>query len=147
MNPENQNHEEKKSLLSDIIEESKKESNPSMIGNPTESANTTTEAPKKIREPIPASTIMKAIFALFFTSVIFLAIGLAYIIFNPDEAQIFVRIFDIDIPRLKTWLSTLVNGSFGILSLGFSIALFISIFRAIWTPREQKRKKTIAVFI
>jgi PKD repeat protein len=146
MNPENQNNEEKKSLLSDIIEESKKESNTTAIGNPTEPP-ITTEQPKKIREPIPASTIMKAIFALFFTSVIFLAIGLAYIIFNPDEAQIFVRMFDIDIPRLKTWLSTLVNGSFGILSLGFSIALFISIFRAIWTPREQKRKKTIAVFI
>lgn len=147
MTQENSNNEEEKSLLSDIIESSKKEQENIAPTERALNAEPIVGEPKKIREPIPPGSIIKAVAALFFTSIIFLAIGLAYIIFNPDEAQIFVRMFGIDIPKLISWLKALVNSTFGILSLGLSIALFISIFRAIWTPREQKRKKTLAIII
>lgn len=151
MSTENPKNEDKESLLSDIIKASKIEQEEEKKNTEREWTEIPTTEPidvhQKKKEALPPGTILKAVLSLFFTAVIFLAIGLAYIIFNPDEAQIFVRLFRIDIPNLISWLRSLVNSTFGILFIGISIVLFISIFKAIWTPREQKRKKTLTIII
>ncbi len=99
---------------------------------------------KKPRQPLPPGTILKAIGALFFTGVIFFASFLAYIVFNPGEAQFFIIMFGIDTKDVATLLRKFINGSFGIIMLVVSIVWMVALFRAIWTPREQKRKKILA---
>jgi PKD repeat protein len=162
MTQENPQNEEKKSLLSDIIKASQETTS---IGENSETVaqdNTwatkqaapgTLQAqwdasvppsPKKPREPLPPGTILKAIGALFFAGIIFFASFLAYIVFNPGEAQFFITMFGIDTKDVATILRKFINGSFGIIMLVFSILWLITLFRAFWTPREQKRKKILA---
>jgi PKD repeat protein len=100
--------------------------------------------PKKPRQPLPPGTIMKAIGALLFTGIIFFASFLAYIVFNPWEAQFFITMFGIDTKDVASILRKFINGSFGIIILTLSILWLITLFRAIWTPREQKRKKILS---
>jgi hypothetical protein len=87
---------------------------------------------------------MKAIGAVLFTSIIFFASFLAYIVFNPGEAQFFITMFGIDTKDVASILRKFINGSFGIIILTLSILWLVTLFRAIWAPREQKRKKILA---
>lgn len=52
--------------------------------------------------------------------------------------------FNIDPTDVATILRKFINGSFGIILLTLSILWIIALFRAFWTPREQKRKKTLS---
>lgn len=140
------------SLLSDIIKASQESSTQeglpviTDVGStlPTDDKDPSPVPPKKPREPLPPGTIMKAIGALLFTGIIFFASFLAYIVFNPGEAQFFITMFGIDTKDVASILRKFINGSFGIIMLTLSVIWLITLFRAIWTPREQKRKKILA---
>lgn len=97
--------------------------------------------PKKPREPMSTATIFKLIGTLFLVFLIFMGMFLAYIVFNPDQAGFFVSVFGILPSDVANVLSGLINVSFGILSTIISIVFIVALFRAFWTPKEQKRKK------
>lgn len=109
-------------------------------GKPKLNSGTPTP-PKKPREPMPPGMILKAIGALFFVAIIFFGSFLAYIVFNPDQAYFFVNVFGINPNDLAGVLKKLINGSFWIIILVLSVVWIISLFRAIWAPKELKRKR------
>lgn len=102
---------------------------------------------KKPRDPMTTGTILKMIGSLLFVTIIFFGSFLAYVVFNPDQAAFFVNIFGINPRDIQNLLKSLINGSFGITVLIFSIAWIMSLFRAIWTPRDQKRRRLISWLI
>ena len=55
-----------------------------------------------------------------------------------------MNIFGINPNDIQNLLKKLINGSFGITVLIFSIVWILSLFRAVWTPREQKRRRLIS---
>jgi len=134
------------SLLSEIIQashESNQDSTNSTTGiSPVENATVATPITIKTRDPLTASTILKLIGSFLLIAVIFFGSFLAYIAFNPDQASFFVN-FGINRNDIQALLKKLINGSFGITVLIFSIVWIISLFRAIWTPRDQKRKRLL----
>lgn len=88
--------------------------------------------------------VLKLIGTLLFIAIIFFGSFLAYIVFNPDQASFFVTIFGISPNDIQKLLKTLINSSFGITVLAFSMVWIVSLFRAIWTPKEQKRRRLIS---
>ncbi len=90
-----------------------------------------------------AGMVMKLIGSLLIVAVIFFGSFLAYIAFNPEQAGFFVNIFNINPNDIQNILKKLINGSFGIIVLLLSITWIISLFRAIWTPQDQKRRRLI----
>ncbi len=150
-NPEDSNTtpDTKPSSLLDEIIQTSHESNvqPSTDANivnwspegPTPNINATA---KKTRDPLTASTILKLIGSFLLIAIIFFGSFLAYIAFNPDQASFFVN-FGINRNDIQALLKKLINGSFGITVLIFSIVWIISLFKAIWTPRDQKRKRLL----
>lgn len=112
---------------------------------------TPNEPPKKKKEPLSPLTLLKWIWSLFLVAVIFFGSFLAYIVFHPEQAQFFVSTFWIDPRDVANILRRLITGSFGMILLILSISWIISLFRAIWTPKDLKRKRILswitAVFI
>ena len=143
MNPQ-ENPEEKSTLLEKIIATANDQAEKQID---SETNNTSENAPKKPREPIPPATILKGILAMVFVALIVFASFLAYIVFNPGDAQFFVSMFGIDTKDVANLLRRLINGSFGVIILVLSIVWITTLFRAIWTPREQKRKKLLGWII
>lgn len=139
------------SLLDQIIASSKEATNAQLpanennpVGNPTGNPlppNQNPGQPPKPRDPMTAGTVLKLIGTLFLVLLIFFGAFLSYIVFNPEEAKFFVNVFGILPSDIATVLSFLLNGSFGIISAILSVVFLVSMFRAIWTPKEQKRKK------
>lgn len=101
---------------------------------------------RKLRDPMTTATVLKLIWSLLLVAIIFFGSFLAYIAFNPDQAAFFVNIFGINPNDIQTLLKNLINGSFGITVLIFSIVWIVSLFRAIWIPRDQKRRRIISWF-
>lgn len=154
-NPTNPEEAKKSSLLDQIIQTSKQsnaiiDSNTiNTPGNTTsdEKSNkndTSTAEIKKPRDPLTAGTVLKMIGSLLIVAIIFFGSFLAYIAFNPDQAAFFVNIFGINPNDIKDLLKKLINWSFGIIVLVFSIIWITSLFKAIWTPREQKRRRLMS---
>lgn len=108
-----------------------------------EGVSTPPPPPKKPREPMSPMMILKAISSLLLVAIIFFGSFLAYIVFNPDQALFFVNTFGINPNDIATLLKKLLNGSFGIIILVLSIVWIITLFRAIWTPKELKRKRLL----
>jgi PKD domain len=168
MNPEKPQNQEYSSSLAEIIKASQEawSTNTTSIDNSSDpsssdieiasvpptidpqampiSPNASLSPSTKTRAPLPPGTILKWIGALFFAAIIFFASFLAYIVFNPWEAQFFIVMFGIDTKDVATILRKFINWSFGIIMLVVSILWLITLFKAIWTPREQKRKKILA---
>jgi hypothetical protein len=88
--------------------------------------------------------ILKLIAVLLGVTVIFFGSFLAYVVFNPGQSRFFVTVFGIDPNQIANLLKLLINWSFGLVVLSLSIIWFIALFRAIWTPRELKRKKLLS---
>lgn len=86
----------------------------------------------------------KIFWAIFLVSVIFFWTFLAYIVFNPGQAQFFLSLW-ISPQDIKSLLEKLVNISFGAFTFAFSIIWIIFLFKAILTKKEYKKKKTIAI--
>jgi hypothetical protein len=144
-NPNNQNPQEASSMLEKILQTAQESQNttPETLSTPSQNI----PSPQKPREPLPPGTVLKAIGAITFAALIVFASFLAYIVFNPGDAQFFVSMFGINTKDVANILRKLINGSFGIIILILSIGWIIALFRAIWTPREQKRKKLLAWMI
>lgn len=101
----------------------------------------TPPAPKPPKQRASAGTIFKMIGSLILVSIIFFGAFLTYIVFNPGNAAFFINIFGIDPEDVAILLKNLINISFGIIFGILAIVWVISLFRAIWTPKEQKRKR------
>lgn len=89
---------------------------------------------------------LKIVGALFLAALIFFGSFLAYVVFNPEQAKFFVE-FGINRADIQTLLARLVNGIFGTITFALSIVFFITLFRAIVTKKEYKRKKTVATIL
>jgi hypothetical protein len=133
------------SLLANIIEASKgRESTENTSQNNLASSSTGTDQMLvKKREPISMGTFLKLIGSILFVVIVFFGSFLAYITLNPNEALFFINIFSIDPKDIAKLLAKLINGSFGTMMLVTSIAWITSLFRAIWTPKDMKRKKLL----
>ncbi len=140
------------SLLAQIIQTSHESNIPVVM---TADTTGSTDVPvswgippiKKPRDPLTAGTVLKMIGSLLLVTVIFFGSFLAYIVFNPEQAGFFVSVFNINQNDIRDLLKNLIYGSFGSIVLVLSIVWIISLFRAIWTPREQKRRRLISWLI
>lgn len=99
---------------------------------------------KKPRDPMTAGMVIKIIASLLLVAVIFFGSFLAYIAFNPEQAGFFVKIFRINPNDIQDLLKNLINGSFGIIVLILSIVWIVSLFKAIWTPKIEKRRRLMS---
>lgn len=161
MSTENQNSPGN-SLLDEIIANSRAEANAQITQNVNQ--NTTpggvppngefpSEQPPKnpqdkhAREPINIATALKFIGVLAFVVFVFLGIFLSYVVFNPDQATFFVNVFGILPSDVAELLKKLIGVTFGFIAFILSITFIVSMFRAIWTPKEQKRRKTLFMIL
>ncbi len=103
-----------------------------------------TPPPKKPKEPINPVLILKWIGSIFLVALIFFWSFLAYIVLHPEQAQFFVTTFGINPNDVANILKRLITLSFGVITFVLSIAWIIILFRAIWTPKELKRKKILS---
>lgn len=85
---------------------------------------------------------MKFLGAVFLVALIFFGSILAYIAFNPSQAQFFVS-FGINPNDVKSLLTQLINAIFGILVMALAVFWIIILFRAIWTSKDMKRLRLI----
>lgn len=106
------------------------------------SQNTTTTIVSKKVQPISYSMVLKFIGTIFIVALIFFGSFLAYIVFNPSQAQFFVN-FGINPNDVALFLGKLVNAIFGIIVLLTSILWIILLFRALWTAKDLKRKRLL----
>ena len=138
------------SLLEQILEtQSKQESwddiRPEPLSiTPTGEPIMSNQTIKRKREPISPAMFMKFVGTILFISIIFFGSFLAYIVFNPDQATFFINIFGINPTAIASLLKKLINGSFGVVMFILSILWILSLFRAIWTPKDLKRKRLLA---
>lgn len=102
--------------------------------------------PKKKKEPMRPIDFLKIAGALLLASLIFFGSFLAYVVFNPEQAKFFVE-FGINRADIQTLLARLVNAIFGTITFALSIVFFVTLFRAIVTKKEYKRKKTVATIL
>lgn len=144
-NPQNQNTGN--SLLDQIIATSRENANAQIPNNPTpmgatpppQGGNNPNNQPP--RDPVKMGTILKFIGTLFLVGLIFMGIFLAYVVFNPQQAGFFNTVFGINPEDIANLLKVLIYASFGAISFVLAIVFVVSLFRAIWTKKEQKRTK------
>lgn len=152
INPDITKKTEASSLLDQIIKTANDSSSPIAHDIPAGTSDNqtgtvvsgSTPPVKKPRDPMTAGMVMKLIGSLFIVAVIFFGSFLAYIVFNPEQAGFFVNMLGIDPKDVKNLLKSLINGSFGTIVLMLSMIFIISLFRAVWTPKEQKRRRLIS---
>lgn len=101
---------------------------------------------KVVRPPMKAGEFMRIIGAILLVAFIFFGAFLAYIVFNPGQAQFFIS-FGINPGDIASLLQNLVSGIFGVITFVLSIGWIILLFRAILTKKEYKKKKTIAIIL
>ncbi len=89
---------------------------------------------------------LKFVGSIFVVALIFFGSFLAYIVFNPGQAQFFVS-FGINPGDIATLLSRLVNAIFGIVAFLLSVVWLIFLFRAIRTKKEYKKRKAISTVL
>jgi len=101
---------------------------------------------KMVRPPMKAGEFMRIIGAILLVAFIFFGAFLAYIVFNPGQAQFFIS-FGINPADIASLLRNLVSGIFGALTFVLSIWWIILLFRAILTKKEYKKRKTISIIL
>lgn len=104
------------------------------------------QAPKKKKEPMRPIDFLKIVGALFVVSLIFFGSFFAYIVFNPEEAKLFIQ-FGINRADIQTLLALLVNSTFGTITFSLSVVWIIYLFKMMLTKKEYKRKKTVATIL
>ncbi len=113
--------------------------------SPTVSVPPPPKPPKK-KEPMRPMDFLKIVGALFVVSLIFFGSFFAYIVFNPEEARLFVQ-FGINRADIQNLLALLVNSTFGTITFALSVVWAIYLFKAVITKKEYKRKKTVATIL
>ncbi|HRI36523.1 MAG TPA: PKD domain-containing protein [bacterium] len=148
------------SLLDALIEEGERERVSDVLADPAipptngsvppvSDVSPTQEAPLAPKLPKKKANIvdfLKFLGALFVVGLIFFGSFLAYIVFNPENAQFFVG-FGINPADIKSLLATLVSAIFGTVAFLLSIVWLVLLFRAIRTKKEYRRKKTVSVIL
>lgn len=109
------------------------------------SVQTPPKPPKK-KEPMRPIDFLKIVGALFVVSLIFFGSFFAYIVFNPEEARLFVQ-FGINRADIQNLLALLVNSTFGTITFSLSVVWAVYLFKAVITKKEYKRKKTVATIL
>lgn len=114
--------------------------------NPPTNNNPPPNKPKPPKKRITFAEFMRIAGAIVSVALIVFATTLAYIVFNPVQAQIFLT-FGINAKSIAALLASLTNGIFG--SLSFVLAVFWILFmlRAFLTKKEYRRKKTISTIL
>lgn len=155
MNEQNQDKPDSGSMLDNIIRQAQlwadQGPQPTTPAIPENAGTQETSAwnpppdkkPKKVRDPLSTGLILKFIGTLFLIAIIFFGSFLAYVVFNPAQAWFFVTVFGINPNDIANLLRKLINSIFGIVSTSLAIIWIICLFRAIWTPKEFKRKKLL----
>ncbi len=141
------------SMLDQIIQTARESNstNESITNNPTNTTdgnaswvnNTAPLPPKKPRDPVTAGTVIKMIGSLLLVSIIFFWSFVAYIAFNPNEAVSIMNLVGIDQKDVAEKLWKFILWSFSTIFVILSTIWIISLFRAIWTPKEQKRRRLL----
>jgi len=142
-----QNQWQENSLLSQILESANNtpdEVNQDIENTSPPQANQTLDNSKTAKQTAKKQDFVKIFWAIFLVSVIFFGSFLAYIVFNPGQAQFFLSL-GISPQNIKSLLEKLVNIAFGTVTFAFSIIWIIFLFKAILTKKEYKKKKTIAI--
>lgn len=103
-------------------------------------------APKKKKEPMRPIDFLKIVGALFVVSLIFFGSFFAYVVFNPEEAKLFIQ-FGINRADIQSLLALLVNSTFGTITFSLSVIWIVYLFKMILTKKEYKRKKTVATIL
>ncbi|MDP2104049.1 MAG: PKD domain-containing protein, partial [Candidatus Gracilibacteria bacterium] len=99
---------------------------------------------KVARVPMKTGDFLRIVGAILLVSFIFFGAFLAYIVFNPGQAQFFLS-FGINPSDIASLLQNLVNGIFGMITFVLSVGWIILLFRAILTKKEYRKKKTLAI--
>lgn len=115
-------------------------------GTPASGGNAPVPPPKKKKEPMRPIDFLKIVGALFVVSLIFFGSFFAYVVFNPEEAKLFIQ-FGINRADIQSLLALLVNSTFGTITFSLSIVWIIYLFKMILTKKEYKRKKTVATIL
>ena len=110
---------------------------------PVENNSNITPPIRKPRDPLTTGTVLKLIWSLLLVAIIFFGSFLAYIVFNPENASFFVNTFNITPSAVQQLLKDLIKYIFSIIEFIFAGLFIISLFRAIWTPKEQKRRRLV----
>ncbi|EKE26365.1 MAG: hypothetical protein ACD_4C00312G0002 [uncultured bacterium (gcode 4)] len=151
LKPSNNNWEN--SLLSQILSSTNPEEPEEVqeipkqdIPKNADKENKASEKDQKKKNNLKTQDFIRIFWALFLVSSIFFWAFLAYIVFNPGQAQFFIQ-FWIRPQDIKTLLERMVNISFSIITLIVSIVWIIFLFRAILTKKEYKKKKTVSTIL
>ncbi|MDD2487033.1 MAG: PKD domain-containing protein [Candidatus Gracilibacteria bacterium] len=101
---------------------------------------------KEVKSSLKGQDFARIFGAIFIVSGIFFGAFLAYIVFNPGQAQFFISL-GIKPQDIKALLEKLVNFSFGFITFAISIVWIMFLFKAILTKKEFKKKKTISIIL
>lgn len=133
------------SLLNEILQNQQQNTPPITESTIPQGSNPEmSPTPKKPREPISFADFMKFAGALLFVAAVFFGSFLAYIVINPEQAMFLENMFGIQRDAISILLKKLINGSFGLIMFVVSVVWIITLFRAIWTPRDLKRKRLLS---
>ncbi len=137
------------SMLDQILEEANKWSTQSTSSLSLENKSGNIQEPPKIEnkiikksEPVSGALLFKFFGTIFLIALIFFGSFLAYVVFNPSQAQFFGN-FGIDLNDVAILLQKLVNGIFGLIVFMTSVLWIYILFKAIWTSKELKRTKLL----
>ncbi len=105
------------------------------------SINPTQQAKNTQTNPVSKMLILQYIGSLLLIFTIVFAAFITYIVLNPSQSAFFITIFSIDPADVAKVLKNIINITFGIVSFVLAIVWIIMLFRAIWTPKQYKRKR------
>ena len=107
------------------------------------------QTPPPPKPPVKKKTtwdFMRIFWSIFLSWIVLFSAFIAYIVFNPDQAQFFISLW-INPQDIKNLLEKLVNITFGLLTLFLSTVSLIYLFRAFFTKKEFAKKKTVAIIL
>lgn len=131
-------------LIAEANDETTTESNNISGGNLNQEQNTTNptqQAKNTQTNPVSKMLILQYVGSLLLIFTIVFAAFITYIVLNPSQSAFFITIFNIDPADVAKVLKNIINITFGIVSFVLAIVWIIMLFRAIWTPKQYKRKR------
>jgi uncharacterized membrane protein YidH (DUF202 family) len=102
------------------------------------------------KKPMSPKDFLRFVGAIVGVGLIVFGSFLAYVVFNPEQAQFFISL-GINPADIQNFLKKLVTIIFGVITGTLSIVWIITLFKAILTKKEFQKTKTIftilAVFV
>lgn len=110
---------------------------------PSTQQNQNNKPPKKSKS---TWDFLRIFWSIALAWVILFSFFIAYIVFNPDQAQFFISLW-INPRDIKILLKNLVNVSFWAMTWFFSLVTLIFLYKAFVTKKEYAKKKTISIIM